>query len=86
MDISNNSENQEKLARKNYIKWGDPNVEKISEGEAEDVQAVAEQINAIQKAQYNCHRHCYSGMDMKGLRRAAEPLILQALTPERKVL
>jgi hypothetical protein len=43
---------------------------------------VAEQINAIQKA----HRHCYSGMDTKGLRRVAESLILQALKPERKAL
>jgi hypothetical protein len=86
MDISNNSENQEKLARRNYIKWGDPNLEKIPEGEAEDIQAVAEQINAIQRAQYNCHRHCYSGMDVKGSHRVAEWLILQALTPERKVL
>ena len=50
MDISNNSENQENLARRNYIKLGDPNVEKILEGEAEDIQAVAEQINTIQKA------------------------------------
>jgi hypothetical protein len=51
MDISNNSENQENLARRNYIKWGDPNVEKILEGEAEDIQAVAEQVNTIQRAQ-----------------------------------
>jgi hypothetical protein len=65
MDTSNNSENQEELSRRNYIKWGDPNVEKIPEGEAEDIQAVVEQINAIQEAQYNCHRHCYSGMDEK---------------------
>jgi hypothetical protein len=27
----------------------------------EDIRAVAEEINAIQKAQYNSHRHCYSG-------------------------
>ena len=50
---------------------GDPNVEKILEGQAEDIQVVAEQINAIQKAQHNCQRHCYSGMDTKGLRRVA---------------
>jgi hypothetical protein len=53
---------------------------------AEDIQAVAEHINAIQKAQHNCHRHCYSGIDMKGSRRIAESLILRALTPEGKVL
>jgi len=61
MDISNNAENQQKLAERNYIKHGDPGVEKIPDGEEEDIRAVAEQINAIQKAQYNSHRHCYTG-------------------------
>jgi hypothetical protein len=41
MDFSNNLENREKLARRNYIKWGDPNAEKVPEGEAEDIEAVA---------------------------------------------
>jgi hypothetical protein len=58
---------------------GDPNVEKILEGQAEDIQVVAEQINAIQRAQYNCHRHCSSGMDMNGSRRLEQSLILQVL-------
>lgn len=66
MDISNNSEDQQKLASRNYIRWDDPNVEKKPEGEDEDIRAVAEQINAIQKAQYNSHRHCYSGMQVQG--------------------
>jgi hypothetical protein len=66
MDISNNSDDQQKLASRNYIKWDDPSVEKKSEGEDEDIQAVADQINAIQKAQYNCHRHCYSGIHKEG--------------------
>jgi hypothetical protein len=61
MDVSNKSEDQHKLASRNYIRWDDPNVEKKQEGEDEDIRAVAEQINAIQKAQYNSHRHCYSG-------------------------
>ena len=65
MDISNHSAEQKKLASRNYIKWDDPSVEKKAEGEDEDIQAVAEQINAIQKAQYNSHRHCYSGMHRK---------------------
>lgn len=41
MDISNNSENKENLAGRDCIKWGDPNVEKLLEGEAEDIQAMA---------------------------------------------
>lgn len=66
MDTSNNSEDQQKLASRNYIRWNDPNVEKKPEGEDEDIRTIAEQINAIQKAQYNSHRHCYSGMQVGG--------------------
>jgi hypothetical protein len=62
MDISNNSDDQKDLASRPYMRWEDPNVEKKQEGEDEDIRAVAEQINAIQKAQYNSHRHCYSGI------------------------
>ncbi len=62
MDISNKKGDEEALANRNYIKWDDPTVEQIPEGEDEDIKAVADQINAIQKAQYNMHRHCYSGM------------------------
>ena len=49
------------MANRKYIHWQDPGVEKIPPNEAEDIQAVADQINAIQKAQWNMHRHCYSG-------------------------
>jgi hypothetical protein len=63
MDTSNKSDDQKDLASRNYIRWDDPNVEKKQEGDDEDIRAVAEQINAIQKAQYNSHRHCYSGID-----------------------
>lgn len=51
----------EDLANRNYIRWDDSSVEKIPEGEEDDIRAVAEQINTIQKAQWNMHRHCYSG-------------------------
>jgi hypothetical protein len=44
---------------RNYIRWDDPRVEKIPPGEAEDIQAVADMINDIQRAQFNMHRHCY---------------------------
>jgi hypothetical protein len=41
------------VATGDYIKWDAPGVEKIPQGEAEDIQAVAAMINKIQKAQYN---------------------------------
>ena len=62
MDISNKSEDQDTMANRKYIHWQDEGVEKIPPNEAEDIQAVADQINAMQKAQYNSHRHCYTGM------------------------
>ena len=62
MDINNEKGDEDALASRNYIKWDDPSVEQIPEGEEEDIKAVADQINAIQKAQYNVHRHCYTGM------------------------
>lgn len=47
------------LSSRKYIKWDDPCVEKIPPAEEEDILAVAEQINATQRAQFNMHRHCY---------------------------
>ena len=49
------------LADRPYIKFSS-GVEEKPAGEDEDVQEVADMINVIQKAQYNMHRHCYSGM------------------------
>lgn len=49
------------LSKRNYIRWDAEGVEKIPSGEKEEIDAVAEQINCIQKAQWNMHRHCYSG-------------------------
>lgn len=62
MEISNKAEDQVAMAKRKYIHWQDEGVEKIPPNEAEDIQAVADQINAMQKAQYNSHRHCYTGM------------------------
>jgi hypothetical protein len=47
------------LSSREYIRWDDPRVEQIPPGEEDDILAVAEQINAIQRAQFNMHRHCY---------------------------
>ncbi len=61
MDISNNAEDQGAMTSRKYINWQDDGVEKIPSNEEEDIQAVADMINAMQKAQYNNHRHCYTG-------------------------
>lgn len=61
MDISNKAESQDAMAIRKYLHWQDEGVEKIPPNEAEDIQAVADKINAMQKAQYNSHRHCYTG-------------------------
>ena len=61
MDISNHSEDQGAMASRPYIHWQDEGVEEIPSNEKEDIQAVAEMINTMQKMQYNSHRHCYTG-------------------------
>ena len=61
MDISNKEEDQAMMAKRKYIHWQDEGVEKIPPNEKEDIQAVADMINSMQKAQYNNHRHCYTG-------------------------
>ncbi|KAL8643527.1 MAG: hypothetical protein Q9226_008305, partial [Calogaya cf. arnoldii] len=62
MDISNRGVDDEAtLADRNYIRWDAEGVEKIAENEEKDIKAVADMINTIQKAQWNNHRHCYSG-------------------------
>ncbi len=61
MDISNKATSPDAMADRKYIHWQAKGVESIPPNEAEDIQAVADQINAMQKAQYNMHRHCYTG-------------------------
>lgn len=48
------------MEHRSYIKYSS-DLEKIPDGEAEDIQAVAKQLTDIQRAQYNVHRHCFSG-------------------------
>ncbi|KAF4625245.1 hypothetical protein G7Y89_g12923 [Cudoniella acicularis] len=50
-----------RVASRDYIRWDAEGVEKIPPNEQEDIQAVAEMINKIQRAQFNSHRHMYSG-------------------------
>jgi len=81
MDISNKGEDQTVMASRKYIQWQDEGVEK------EDIQAVADMINAMQKAQYNNHRHCYTGARKTPATRLLQLLTLvQAPTLGRKDL
>ncbi|KAJ4569708.1 hypothetical protein HRR90_007006 [Exophiala dermatitidis] len=61
MEISNNAERQQKLEDRHYIRYDDPRVTSRPEGEEEDIKAVADMVNEIQKAPWNSHRHCYTG-------------------------
>lgn len=61
MDILNKATSPDAAVDRKYIHWQAEGVENIQPNEAEDIQTVADQINAIQKAQYNMHRHCYTG-------------------------
>jgi hypothetical protein len=54
-------ENKADLSDRNYIRWDDNGVEKIPPNEKEDIQAVANMINQMQKAQFNKGRHCFGG-------------------------
>ncbi|KAF2117876.1 catalase-like domain-containing protein [Lophiotrema nucula] len=49
------------LDTRNYVRWDTPGVEKVPPNEEEDINAVADQINLIQKTHWNKTRHCYSG-------------------------
>ena len=61
MEIHNKSvDDTSRLEDRKYIRY-DSGVEKVPAGEEEDIQAVADMINKIQKVHWNMHRHCYSG-------------------------
>ncbi|KAF2227296.1 catalase-like domain-containing protein [Elsinoe ampelina] len=49
------------LSDRKYLRWDSPGVEKIPSGEEDDIKAVAEQINLIQRTHYNKTRHSYGG-------------------------
>lgn len=66
MDISNKKGDEAALEGRKYIRWDAEGVEKIQPHEEEDIKAVAEQINAIQRAMYNQHRHAFGGKPMRG--------------------
>jgi len=49
------------LENRNYIHWDAEGVEKVPEGEAEHIQAVADMINDAQRRQFNHCRHVFGG-------------------------
>ncbi|TVY94286.1 hypothetical protein LAWI1_G000461 [Lachnellula willkommii] len=46
------------------VGWDVPGVEKLLPGETEDIRDVADMIDAMQKAQYNNHRHVYGALSL----------------------
>lgn len=50
-----------KLSDRKYMRWDAKGVEIIPPGEEEDINAVADQINHIQRDHYNRTRHAYGG-------------------------
>ncbi|TGO67022.1 hypothetical protein BOTNAR_0049g00090 [Botryotinia narcissicola] len=71
----------EGLKSRNYIKWDASGVEVIPPNEQEDIQAIADQINAIQKAQFNAHRHCFGGTHARTQGLVKGELIIGDLPP-----
>ncbi|EPE36826.1 Heme-dependent catalase-like protein [Glarea lozoyensis ATCC 20868] len=49
------------VSSRHYIRWDSEGVQSIPSNEAEDIKAVAEMINSIQRTQFNKARHCFSG-------------------------
>ena len=49
------------VSSRNYIRWDTSGVEKVPPNEAEDIQAVVEMINHIQRLQFNKSRHAFGG-------------------------
>ncbi|KAA6410379.1 MAG: heme-dependent catalase [Lasallia pustulata] len=61
MDNSNKRGDEAAIEGRNYIRWDAEGVEKIPPHEEEDIKAVAEQVNGIQRRLYNQHRHAFGG-------------------------
>ena len=72
------------LANRPYIKFT-TDIEKKPPNEDDDIQACADMINVIQKAQFNLHRHCYSGRNANIYLDCCNPTNMrEAPMPERK--
>ena len=61
MDISNKKGDEVSLENRKYIRWDAEGVEEIQPNEEENIKTVVEQINTIQRAMYNQHRHAFGG-------------------------
>lgn len=66
MDNSNKRGDEAAIEGRNYIRWDAEGVEKIPPHEEEDIKAVAEQVNGIQRRLYNQHRHAFGGKPIPG--------------------
>ena len=72
------------MSKRNYIRWDTKGVEKIPPNETEDIQAVADMINCMQKAQWDNHRHCYTGQPNSILSVCIMSNTSKARTPEHR--
>lgn len=61
MYMDNKTASAEDLANRKYVRWDTEGVEKVPPNEKEDIQAVADQFNDIQRTFFNKTRHCYTG-------------------------
>ena len=55
------SPNPKDLENREYVRY-DPELEHIPPNEVEDIQAVADMINTMQKKQFNSHHHTFGGI------------------------
>ena len=55
------------MSKRNHIRWDAEGMEKIALVETENIQTVADMINASQKAQWNSHRHYSGGQSQRSL-------------------
>lgn len=61
MAANNHTASPDDLAKRNYIRWDADGVESVPPNETEDIQAVADMINEIQRTHWNNTRHCFGG-------------------------
>ncbi|KAF8862313.1 hypothetical protein BDZ45DRAFT_712831 [Acephala macrosclerotiorum] len=63
------------------VRWVDLRVEEIPPNEAEDIQAVADEVNQMQKKRFDNHRHMYSGTHARAQGIVKEKMIVGDLPP-----
>lgn len=60
-DVNEVVVNKQHLEDRKYIRWDAVGVEKVPPNEEDDIKAVADMFNDIQRVFFNKTRHCFSG-------------------------